>query len=31
LPEYDDAIMKEFGGNTVNSRPTSSVVRTIGE
>jgi peptidoglycan/xylan/chitin deacetylase (PgdA/CDA1 family) len=31
LPEYDDAIMKEFGGNTVNIRPTSSVVRTIGE
>ena len=31
LPEYDDAIMKEFGGSTVNIRPTSSVVRTIGE
>ena len=31
LSEYDDAIMKEFGGSTVNIRPTSSVVRTIGE
>ena len=31
LPEYDEAIMKEFGGNTVSARPTSSVVRTIGE
>ncbi len=31
LAEYDDAIMKEFGGSTVNIRPTSSVVRTIGE
>ncbi|MGA8616669.1 MAG: polysaccharide deacetylase family protein [Xanthobacteraceae bacterium] len=31
LPEYDEAIMKEFGGNTVSSLPTSSVVRTIGE
>ena len=31
LPEYDEAIMKEFGGNTVSARPTSSVVRTISE
>jgi peptidoglycan/xylan/chitin deacetylase (PgdA/CDA1 family) len=31
LPEYDEAIMKEFGGNTVSTRPTSSVVRTVGE
>ena len=31
LPEYDDAIMKEFGGSTVNIRPTSSVVSTVGE
>jgi peptidoglycan/xylan/chitin deacetylase (PgdA/CDA1 family) len=31
LPEYDAAIMKEFGGNTVSAQPTSSVVRTIGE
>ena len=31
LSEYDDAIMKEFGGSTMNVRPTSSVVRTIGE
>ena len=31
LPEYDEAILKEFGGNTVSVRPTSSVVRTIGE
>jgi peptidoglycan/xylan/chitin deacetylase (PgdA/CDA1 family) len=31
LPEYDEAIMKEFGGNAVSARPTSTVVRTIGE
>jgi peptidoglycan/xylan/chitin deacetylase (PgdA/CDA1 family) len=31
LPEYDEAIMKEFGGNTVSTRPTSSVVRTVSE
>ena len=31
LPKYDEAIMKEFGGNTVSNLPTSSVVRTIGE
>jgi peptidoglycan/xylan/chitin deacetylase (PgdA/CDA1 family) len=31
LAEYDDAVMKEFGGNTVSTRPISSVVRTIGE
>jgi peptidoglycan/xylan/chitin deacetylase (PgdA/CDA1 family) len=31
LPEYDAAIMKEFGGNTVSAQPTASVVRTIGE
>jgi peptidoglycan/xylan/chitin deacetylase (PgdA/CDA1 family) len=31
LPEYDEAIMKEFGGSTVSARPTSSIVRTIGE
>jgi hypothetical protein len=27
MPEYDEAIMKEFGGSTVSARPTSSVVR----
>jgi peptidoglycan/xylan/chitin deacetylase (PgdA/CDA1 family) len=31
LPEYDAAITKEFGGNTVSARPTPSVVRTISE
>ena len=31
LPANDEAIMKEFGGNTVSARSTSSVVRTIGE
>jgi peptidoglycan/xylan/chitin deacetylase (PgdA/CDA1 family) len=31
LPEYDAAIMKEFGGNTISAQPTSSVVRTIDE
>ncbi len=31
LPEYDEAIMKEFGGNAVSARPVSSVVRTISE
>ena len=31
LPEYDAAIMKEFGGNTVSNLPTSSIVRTVGE
>jgi peptidoglycan/xylan/chitin deacetylase (PgdA/CDA1 family) len=31
LPEYDEIVMKEFGGNTANARPVSSVVRTIGE
>ena len=31
LPEYDEAIMKEFGGNTVSALPTSNVVRTISE
>jgi peptidoglycan/xylan/chitin deacetylase (PgdA/CDA1 family) len=31
LPEYDAAIMKEFGGTTVSVLPTSSVVRTVGE
>ena len=31
LPEYDEVIMKKFGGNTVSARPTSSVVRTISE
>jgi peptidoglycan/xylan/chitin deacetylase (PgdA/CDA1 family) len=31
LAEYDDAIMKEFGGNTVSAKPISSVVRTISE
>jgi len=31
LLEYDEANMKEFGGNTVSARPTSSVVRTITE
>ncbi len=31
LPEYDAAVTKEFGGNTVSARSTSSVVRTISE
>ncbi len=31
LPEYDDAIMKEFGSGTVSGRPTASVVRTVSE
>ena len=31
LPEYDEPIMKEFGGSTVSARPTSSVVRTVSE
>jgi len=31
LPEFDQAIMKEFGGNTVSTLPTSSIVRTVGE
>ena len=31
LPEYDEAITKEFGGSTVSARPTTSVVRTISE
>lgn len=31
LPEYDEAIMKEFGGNVVSARPMGSVIRTIGE
>ena len=31
LSEYDEAIMKEFGGDTVSARPTSSVVRTMSE
>jgi hypothetical protein len=31
LPEYDAAIMKEFGGSAVSALPTSSVVRTVGE
>lgn len=31
LAEYDEAITKEFGGNTVSARPVSSVVRTISE
>jgi peptidoglycan/xylan/chitin deacetylase (PgdA/CDA1 family) len=31
LPEYDEAITKEFGGSTVSARPTASVVRTISE
>ena len=30
LPEYDEAIMKEFGNN-VSARPTASVVRTLQE
>jgi len=30
LPEYDEAIIKEFGNN-VSSRPTASVVRTLSE
>ena len=29
LADYDNAIMKEFGGNTVNARPISTIVRTI--
>ena len=31
LPQYDEAIMKEFGGSVVSDRPTSSVVRTVSE
>ena len=31
LPEYDEAFLKEAGGNTVSARPTSSIVRTVGE
>jgi peptidoglycan/xylan/chitin deacetylase (PgdA/CDA1 family) len=31
LPEFDEAIMKEFGSGTVSTRPTSSVVRTVSE
>jgi peptidoglycan/xylan/chitin deacetylase (PgdA/CDA1 family) len=31
LPEYDEAIMKEFGGNVVSAKPLNSVVRTISE
>ena len=31
LPEYDEAILKEFGGGIVSTRPTSSVVRTVSE
>jgi peptidoglycan/xylan/chitin deacetylase (PgdA/CDA1 family) len=29
LADYDSAIMKEFGGNTVNERPLSTIVHTI--
>ena len=29
LPEYDEAIMKEFGGSVVSGRPMSSVIRTV--
>lgn len=31
LPEYDDAIVKEFGSGTVSARPIASVVRTVSE
>ena len=31
LPEYNETIMKEFGGNAVSARSTTSVVRTISE
>jgi peptidoglycan/xylan/chitin deacetylase (PgdA/CDA1 family) len=31
LPEYDEAILKEFGGNVISARPVGSVVRTISE
>src|SRR6516164_8263621 len=31
LSQYDEAIMKEFGGSVVSDRPTSSVVRTVSE
>jgi peptidoglycan/xylan/chitin deacetylase (PgdA/CDA1 family) len=31
LPEFDEAIMKEFGSGTVSTRPTSIVVRTVSE
>jgi peptidoglycan/xylan/chitin deacetylase (PgdA/CDA1 family) len=31
LPEYDEAIIKEFGGNSIGARPTTSIVRTIAE
>ncbi|MBI4276157.1 MAG: polysaccharide deacetylase family protein [Rhizobiales bacterium] len=29
--KYDEAILKEFGGNTIGARPVSSVVRTVEE
>jgi peptidoglycan/xylan/chitin deacetylase (PgdA/CDA1 family) len=31
LPEYDEAIMKEFGTGTVSTRPIANVVRTVSE
>ena len=31
LPEYDEAVLKEFGPGNVSARPVSSVVRTISE
>jgi len=31
LPEYDEAITKEFSGSAVSARPTASVVRTISD
>ena len=31
LPEYDEAIMKEFGTGTVGTRPIANVVRTVSE
>jgi peptidoglycan/xylan/chitin deacetylase (PgdA/CDA1 family) len=31
IAQYDEAIMKEFGGSSVATRPLSSVVRTVGE
>jgi peptidoglycan/xylan/chitin deacetylase (PgdA/CDA1 family) len=31
LPEYDEAVLKEFGPGNVSTRPVSSVVRTISE
>ncbi len=31
LPEYDEAFLKEAGGNVASAQPTSSIVRTVAE